>query len=566
MKRIKLLIPVIMLLVGIVALSVATFGLDYRGVYERYHSTPLPELCQEANSVMLTDPERAVMMYSVVCNSYSGKLGKEDMNACMSAFNNMGYLHFFEYNDYVKAYDCFLRAKEIGELLRDRYPGYTPGGAAYLNLGNVHAYYNEFDKGRDYFKRGFEESELDGNGRNSQVSLMNLLSLALNGSAQPDSIKDFLLSLRGRKFQKAPLMETNRRLLEAYRLLAAERPYESAQMAKEALNCIDDEHYPERVRMSIMDNIVHLLESAGRNGEALDTLRSMGRQARLTGHPDFECVAYNGLADLFGKMGMKDSAAKYRLAGLEISDSLFNPARLSSIKDLEASYNMRKADEHIGELIRERRTRNMIIAIGGVAFVAIAVLLGLVARAYSQMRRRNEELYTQVERQLEAEQRWREERRRNEERVGELQSRLAAFEQPEAAAEDKEKEKYAGSTLKEDDKAALYEKICRVMEESEEIYGSDFTVDRLAVLVDSKTRYVSQTINELSGKNFATFVGTYRIREACRRISDHPELTIEAVAQSVGFKSRSTFAMVFRREVGLNPKEFQKISQSKKGK
>ena len=117
----------------------------------------------------------------------------------------------------------------------------------------------------------------------------------------------------------------------------------------------------------------------------------------------------------------------------------------------------------------------------------------------------------------------------------------------------------------DDDKQQLLKRIENVIETSDEIYSPDFSVERLAVLTDSKYKYVSQVINEYYDQNFNNFINQYRIKEACKRIDNHGQyanMTIEAIANSVGFRSRSAFFTSFKRITGLTPSEYLRQSHA----
>ena len=120
--------------------------------------------------------------------------------------------------------------------------------------------------------------------------------------------------------------------------------------------------------------------------------------------------------------------------------------------------------------------------------------------------------------------------------------------------------KYQNSTLDDDEKELLTKRILKLLEETDEIYASDFNLNKLADLTGSNYKNVSQTINEQFGKNFNQLLNEYRIKEACRRLSDIEHFghhTIEAIGQDVGFGSRSTFVTTFKKITGLTPSEFQ---------
>ncbi len=77
-------------------------------------------------------------------------------------------------------------------------------------------------------------------------------------------------------------------------------------------------------------------------------------------------------------------------------------------------------------------------------------------------------------------------------------------------------------------------------------------------------RYVSQVINESTNKNFNTLLNEYRIREACKRLTDfdtYGQMTNETIAEGLGYKSRSHFIRTFKKMTGLTPSQYQKIAR-----
>ena len=68
--------------------------------------------------------------------------------------------------------------------------------------------------------------------------------------------------------------------------------------------------------------------------------------------------------------------------------------------------------------------------------------------------------------------------------------------------------------------------------------------------------------NTCKGRNFNALMNEYRIKEACRRLMDaenYGSYTIEGIARSVGYKSRSNFITIFKSIIGLTPSAFQKM-------
>lgn len=126
------------------------------------------------------------------------------------------------------------------------------------------------------------------------------------------------------------------------------------------------------------------------------------------------------------------------------------------------------------------------------------------------------------------------------------------------------KQKYQNSNLADDDKEILINRILKLFEETDEIYAEDFNMQKLASLVASNYNNVSQVINERAGKNFNQLLNEYRINEACRRfnnVAKYGNYTVEAIGNSVGYGSRSTFITQFKTFTGMTPSEFQNMAR-----
>lgn len=113
------------------------------------------------------------------------------------------------------------------------------------------------------------------------------------------------------------------------------------------------------------------------------------------------------------------------------------------------------------------------------------------------------------------------------------------------------------------DDGQLLEKIQEVLADMNEICNPEFNLNRLTTLVGTNTSYVSQIINSEYGKNFRTLINELRVREAQRRIVDtkkYGHLTIQAIGESVGFSSQTTFNRTFKRITGITPSVYQKMA------
>ena len=116
-------------------------------------------------------------------------------------------------------------------------------------------------------------------------------------------------------------------------------------------------------------------------------------------------------------------------------------------------------------------------------------------------------------------------------------------------------EKYAESLLSSLQKQELLESIFQFIDDEKPYLNKNFTINILSKKLNSSRSYVSQVINEELKCNFCQFINEYRIKDA-RLMLSNPEnnnLTIESIASSVGFGSKSSFNSAFKNYTGITP-------------
>ena len=126
--------------------------------------------------------------------------------------------------------------------------------------------------------------------------------------------------------------------------------------------------------------------------------------------------------------------------------------------------------------------------------------------------------------------------------------------------------KAAADKLTNEQKEKILLSVTDIMENTQEFYDCNFSLERLAELIESNSRYVSVVINETYNKNFRTFINEYRIKEAQLRLMNtalYGNYTIKAIAESVGFKSSTNFISAFKDVTGITPSIYQKIAQGR---
>lgn len=215
-------------------------------------------------------------------------------------------------------------------------------------------------------------------------------------------------------------------------------------------------------------------------------------------------------------------------------------------------------------LSERRRIQTYLLLAAAVVVCVIGFLLYRLLRVNGRLRNANKHLYKKNVELLAHDAAVRQQREKHAMSV-DGKALLASERNAEADGDDlQQKAKYKGSRMSENETKELYERVLHIMETSDEIYQMGFNIDKLSELVHSRSRYVSQAINQEYGANFNQLLNEYRIKEACRRLNGkegYRNMTIESIAESVGFKSRTSFGALFKNTTGLSPSAYQRMAR-----
>jgi YesN/AraC family two-component response regulator len=123
--------------------------------------------------------------------------------------------------------------------------------------------------------------------------------------------------------------------------------------------------------------------------------------------------------------------------------------------------------------------------------------------------------------------------------------------------------KYEKSSLSDSEKSAIHRKILQEMEENRYFARNLASLSDLAHTIRETSHHVSQVINEVMGRSFFEMLAWYRVEEAKRLIREDPQsrLTVEDIAEQVGYNSKSSFNTVFKKLTGQTPSEFRRSSR-----
>lgn len=102
----------------------------------------------------------------------------------------------------------------------------------------------------------------------------------------------------------------------------------------------------------------------------------------------------------------------------------------------------------------------------------------------------------------------------------------------------------------------IKEELLEVMKTEKPYLDHNLNIFTLSKRLNTNSKYLSQVINQEFNKSFVHFVNEYRIEEVKQILLLNNNYTIEAQSQMVGFKSKSSFNIAFKRHTGLTPSLF----------
>ncbi|MFO7370321.1 MAG: helix-turn-helix domain-containing protein [Bacteroidales bacterium] len=136
--------------------------------------------------------------------------------------------------------------------------------------------------------------------------------------------------------------------------------------------------------------------------------------------------------------------------------------------------------------------------------------------------------------------------------------------QADQTDETEKKPKYEKSSLSELRKDEILAKLKELLGGKKYFTRNMLSLKETAKAINEMPHHVSQVINERTGKNFYDLLSEYRIKEAQTLLSDkaNHNLTIEEIAEQVGYNSKAAFNKAFKSLALLTPSEFRRAQQS----
>ncbi|RCK43986.1 helix-turn-helix domain-containing protein [Thalassospira profundimaris] len=121
----------------------------------------------------------------------------------------------------------------------------------------------------------------------------------------------------------------------------------------------------------------------------------------------------------------------------------------------------------------------------------------------------------------------------------------------------------AKSLLEDEDVLRIRDRLSRVVTETDMLFDPLLSMPKLASAIAVTPNQLSYVLNQHLGKSFFDFINEARTNEASKLLIDEPDRTILDIATSVGFNSKSTFNLAFKKITGKTPSAYRAENSNK---
>jgi AraC-like DNA-binding protein/Tfp pilus assembly protein PilF len=505
-------------------------------IVSKFKHLPIQKLLDTANyHYDKSSFDTALACYTLFINTASKDTDLSQQQKMIEALNKSGIIYCYK-DDYFGAYKFFTSALLLAERFNDvRYQA-----RILLNIGNVYARFNKHDIAESYYSKVLQLSE---EAACIVLALNNLGVIRLDAEKLDDGFNYLNKSLQISKENDNVFLFN---MLNNFSLYYKKKQnYDSAfYYARLALDEARKHNHVER-EAEYLSDLAALFFDVGKIDSALLYLDQSNKIAIKNNFLRILAQSHLTRSKIEKSKGHNKAALEYFEKHTELKDLIANAGVMGDIKQLQHSYDALKMNQQIEQLIVEQKIKEHTIFYQKVIqYIILAVLLlvsGILVFVFYQNRKLTTAYKSLFGKNLE---------------IIDLQYNSSK----------KDSKKYKKSTLPDDVQDELLNKILTLMTDTSIICDTEFSIDKLAELVQSNQKYVSQVINNSLKKNFRSFLNSYRIREAQHLFSepDATKYTIESVALRVGFKSRHTFREAFKEITGVSPNFYLKAMQSAK--
>lgn len=515
---------------------------DLEQYYRRYANTPIEDVYQQGMDYLKKgETDKALACLTVVTSRNYDKMNDKERKIYDYALNNAGAIAMMR-SDYLMAFSQFTKALDSADD--------SVSYRTHNNIAGIYIYYNDYDNARKHLDLAYDIGVKQRDWSSVYNTIQNILDLNWDMDSLHNSmtlIEDF------RKLSIAP-KDSNYMFISHICNGMESLNHREYSVAighfSRAINAARNLPFKENYEVPNYMYIAKAYMEMGDYNKALENLKICEKKSMESESLDMLITTYRCMYLCHLRSGDLSNAHSAKFRYMELKDSINNANEYGKIKDMEFFYESNKYEKQLQQLTSEKKVRGTVTWAIGLGLLLTLSFLGLSIYQNRKLTENNKDLFKKNVALI---------------KYQEYAERLELEKNKEDGdSKIPDHERYKSSNLTVEGKEILLGRIRRVMHTPSEFCQEDFTVDKLAMLVDSNTKYVSQVINEKLGKNFNTLLNEQRINEVCKRLIDtanNGNKTNDAIAEEVGFKSRSHFIRTFKKITGLTPTQYQRMAK-----
>jgi AraC-like DNA-binding protein len=533
------------------------------------------EIIQQGDCYPL-ESDSAIVYYTIANQRYHDKMNEEEKQLSITSFLRTGDAYYLQGN-YTKAFDCYIQGLKICESCNA--PQIIPN--IYLKIGSVYCTFFDYETGISYYKRAHKLYQLHPN-KEKEYNLYTNLTGAYNYLGNVSEAKKYY-QLSKQLTNSTDTLKNYINLLNKGLIYINEKKYSDAVHSfQQSLQFADKYQMSPRYECSSYEELYKTYLLMNNNDSTLYYLNKCYKLAQEYKLTDILVQSIKAYSTLYNKLDNPQKSLLYKGEYLSLSDSIFNTREFNRVKSMQAIHEMETTNKQFsilyGEKEKKELKRQSLGLLGFLfGFLLISVFLLVtykqkraLSQAYKKLYHINQEIMASNDDNKKLRQQYEEKLHTVPIMSPKDQKQEKDILSEDDALNTKSAEtslKYQANTLTDQQKQLLLDSINQIMENTYEFCNDDFSLNKLATLVNSNSKYVSQVINEVYHKNFNTYINEFRIREARIRLTDldnYGHYTIKAIAESLGYKSTTTFTNVFKSITGITPSIFQRMAQEEK--
>lgn len=521
-------------------------------------------------------PAMAIAMYSQLLKGYNPKAGKQEQKRYAVAFKKASdichtqnrFLECLEFASYgLRAAE---KANDINMMMR-----------LLGNIGNVHGMYDDFGRAINYHLQGYRIA-LENNDAAYQQKFLTTLTCSYVSSGDIPKAKECfrkfsLVSIDGKSAESKFLSNYIQGIIAA----ACNEHLLARHHHKIALDLSVAGKLPSHYTIHLKWELGKTYLATNQPDSAAYYFNAALEQSKTTNLTGLTPKIYLDLSLAAKAKGDSTGYNRFRLLEQEATDSFFNYSKYNSQRNQLVEYEAMVKDTAIKDL-NDKVLIQWVLIGAALIIITIALVFYVILMkknkslrfANSKLMEKNRELILADEtntRLMDMQTKSRETARQATPSDSEPQNSSDLNHKPTEKAEtrqntDTDASETKQAYLSDEQIDILLTRIRETLKDKSILFNSDFSLNMLAQIVKSNTKYVSWVINNTYEKNFKTLLNELRVREASKMLDDfdkYSNYTIQTISEEVGYRSSTSFIQAFKKIVGITPSVYQKLAKER---